>query len=196
MRTSGLVGPVLPIQRALLVIAHGTDGIVDVVEDVVLPDPAIRVLEAAEQVIHAIRRTQRQPAAVRLEQAAARGRRGILVGHGDAAAGNRVLGRGFPRLEIIPRVIADIVRAAGLVDAQEMDGAVAVAELDADVGAVHAHGPVGHAVRVDFAAEDPDGGGVAGVRRDGDVDGGVCGGEAKERCGGDAEGHHQPPTRG
>jgi hypothetical protein len=42
------------------------------------------------------------------------------------------------------------VRALGLVDAEEMDGAVLVREGDADVIAVDGIGPVGDAIRVDL----------------------------------------------
>jgi hypothetical protein len=42
------------------------------------------------------------------------------------------------------------VRALGLVDAEEMDGAVLVREGDADVVAVDGIGPVGDAIRVDL----------------------------------------------
>ena len=55
--------------------------------------------------------------------------------------------------------------ALGLVDAQEVDLAALVAELDAQVVAVDGAGPVGDAVRVDLAAEDADRGGVAVVGR-------------------------------
>lgn len=50
--------------------------------------------------------------------------------------------------------------AGGLVDLEQVQAAVAVGDLDADVVAVDAHGPVGNAVGVDLAAQDSDGGRV------------------------------------
>lgn len=47
--------------------------------------------------------------------------------------------------------------AAGLVDLEEVEAAVAVGDLDADVVAVDTHGPVGHTVGVDLAAQDTNG---------------------------------------
>lgn len=181
--TGGLVLPRPPIQLALLIIAQRAHRVGNVEQHVVLPDPAVRILQAARDEIHAVGRAQRQP--VRVDEVPAVGRVGVLVGHGDAAARDRLLGGGLARLQVVPRVVADVVGAAGLVDAQEVHGAVAEAELDADVVAVDAHGPVGHAVGVDLAPQDADRGRVAvvGGRPDARP---VCRGEGDE--GGEAQG--------
>ncbi|KAL1844739.1 hypothetical protein VTK73DRAFT_1880 [Phialemonium thermophilum] len=77
-------------------------------------------------------------------------------------------------MAVVPGVVADVVGAAGLVDAQEVDGAPLVAQAHADVVAVDGARPVGHAVGVDLAAEHADGGRVAVVR--GGPDGAAAGG--------------------
>lgn len=56
--------------------------------------------------------------------------------------------------------------AAGLVDLEEVEAAVAVGDLDADVVAVDAHGPVSNAVGVDLAAQNTNGGRVLLVGSD------------------------------
>lgn len=56
--------------------------------------------------------------------------------------------------------------AAGLVDLEEVEAAVAVGDLDTDVVAVDAHGPVGNTVGVDEAAQDANGGRVLLVGSD------------------------------
>lgn len=89
------------------------------------------------------------------------------------------LGR-FAGLEVDPGVVADVVGAAGLVDAQEVDGAALVAELDADVVAVNGSGPVGDAVGVDLAAENTDRGRVLVVGSDGNTLGYRASGKRKD----------------
>lgn len=109
-----------------------------------------------------------------IDQVLALGHVDVLVLHLDGPAGDGLVGGRVPRVEVVPGIVADVVGALGLVDAEEVQGAALVGEGDADVGAGDGGGPVGDAVGVDFAAEDADGGGVAVVG--GGPDGG-CGGE-------------------
>lgn len=183
MITGGLVLPRPPVQLALLIIAQRADRVGDVEQHVVLPDPAVRILQAAREVVHAVGGAQRQP--VRVDEVLAAGRFRVLIGHGNGPSSDWLLGGGLARLQIIPRVVADIISTARLVDAQEMHGAVAVAQFDADVVAVDAHGPVCDPVRVDLAPQHADRGRVAVVGRRPDARP-VCRGEGNER--GEAQG--------
>src|SRR5262249_48011917 len=111
-----------------------------------------------------------------------------LVLHGDGAARDGVVDGRLARLQVVPGVVADVVGALGLVDAQQADGAAAVAQLDADVVAVDGAGPVGDAVGVDLAAEDADRGRVAVVRGGPDALGGGAGPEGEEAEGNEGAG--------
>ena len=87
-----------------------------------------------------------------------------LVLHIDAATAVWRFGRGFPGCEVVPRVVADIVCAAGLVNVQEVDRAPFMGYFDAVTCCVGIFGPVRHAVGVDLAADDADAGGPFVVR--------------------------------
>ena len=114
--------------------------------------PAPRLRKTTSNIIHRIRRSKRQFPAGRLDQTGALLRGDRLVVHLDAAAGDGVGHGRLARVEVVPGVVGDVVGAAGLVDAEEVDGAPAVGDLDADVVAVYAHRPVGYAVGVDVTA--------------------------------------------
>ena len=164
VRARGLVG-LGEVERALLIVAPRTYAVEDVVQGVVLTDPAVALGDAARHEVHAVGGAQGQLAVVGVDEVGAVGRVGILVLHGGGAAGRGVgRGRGAGD-EVVPGVVADVVGAARLVDAEQEDGAVAVAQAHAEVGAVDRHGPVGDPVRVDFAAEDADRRRVAVVGR-------------------------------
>lgn len=74
--------------------------------------------------------------------------------------------------------------AAGLVDLEEVQAAVAVGDLDADVVAVDAHRPVGNSVGVDLAAQDTNGGGVLLVGSDAGAAAVTTDGNGRDRGGG------------
>lgn len=175
MRAGRLVG-VGPVDEvALLVVADGADGVGDVVEDVVVAHPALLVGEAAREEVHAIRGAEGEFMALGINQVLALGHVDVLVLHLDGPASDGLVGGRVAGVEVVPGIVADVVGALGLVDAEEVQGAALVGEGDADVGAGDGGGPVGDAVGVDFAAEDADGGGVAVVG--GGPDGGCGGGE-------------------
>lgn len=184
----GLVG-VGPVEGALLVAAPGADGVDDVVEEVVVGDPAARLVEAGGEEIHAVGGAERQLAAVGADELAALGGVDRLVLHGDAAAADGLVGGRVARVEVVPGIVADVVGAARGVDAQQVQLAVLVGQRDAEVGAVDGAGPVGDAVGVDLAAEDADRRRVAVVG--GGPDGAAVAGAAFQqrfaggrRCGG------------
>lgn len=164
-----------PIQRARLVVAQRANRIEDIVQDIVVCNPAVLLRKAIREVIHAIRCAEGHFAARCIDQAAALARVGGLELHGNRAASDRLVGRRVAGVEVVPGVVADVVGAAGLVDAQQVDLAPAVGEGDADVVAGDALGPVGDAVGVDFAAEHADAGRVAVVRGGPDGAAGGCG---------------------
>ena len=154
-----------PVQLALLLVSPHTNRVENVVKNVVLSYPvAVIFVEAAREKVHAVGRRERKLVALCLDQALALGRIQVLRLHFDGTASTRSVVGVVARGEIIPGIIADIVSALGLIDAQQLDLAAAVREGDADVVAVNRAGPVGDAVRVDFATENTDRGRVAVVR--------------------------------
>lgn len=154
MRAGSLVR-VGVVEVARLVATQSAQGIEDVVEDVVLADPGVVLLETAGQKVHAVGGAEREVAVLGVDEVLAVGRVDVLVGHLDGATGGGLLGGGEAGVEVVPGIIADVVGAFGLVDAEEVDGAVLVGEGDADVCAVDRVGPVGDAIGVDL------GGGVS-----------------------------------
>ena len=87
----------------------------------------------------------------------------LFVGHFYSAASDRgVFGR-VACVEIVPGIVGNVVRATGLVHAQEVYRARAIGQGDAEIGAVWRGRPVGDAVGVDFAPEDTNRGRVAVV---------------------------------
>ncbi|KAK0762742.1 hypothetical protein N5P37_005560, partial [Trichoderma harzianum] len=146
------------IQSAGLVVSVLAERVGDVDELVVLVDPAVGLAHAAGDVVHAVGSRERQLAAVHEISALA----GIdeLVVHGNAAASVGVLLGTLAEAKVVPGIIGDVVGTARLVNLEEVEAAVAVGDLDADVVAANTHGPVGNTVGVDQAAQDTDGGGV------------------------------------
>lgn len=152
------------IESADLVVSVLAEGIGHVDELVVLVDPAVGLAHAAGHVVHAVGGGQGQLAVV--EEVAALAGIDELVGHVDAAAGVGVLLGALAEAKVVPGIVGDVVGAAGLVDLEEVEASVAVGDLDADVVAVNAHGPVGNTVGVDEAAQHADGGRVLLVGSD------------------------------
>jgi len=109
-RAVGLVGGG-PVERALLITAPRADGIEDIVELVVLGDPAVRLIETAGEVVHAVRRAERKFAIVGEDEVGALMGVNKFVVHSDGTAGGGSLSRGVAGGEVVPRVIADVVRA-------------------------------------------------------------------------------------
>lgn len=138
------------VEVACLVATESTQRIEDVVQDIVLADPGIVLLETAGEKVHAVRSAEREVTVFRVDQVLAVGGVDVLVGHLDGAAGGGLVGGRVAGVEVIPGIVTDVVRAFGLVDAKEVDGAVLISEGDADVCAVNRLGPVGDAVSVDL----------------------------------------------
>lgn len=148
---SGLVR-VWVVEVARFVATESTQRIEDVVEDVVLADPGIVLLETAGEKVHAVGSAEREVAVFCIDEVFAVGGINVLVGHLDGAAGSGLLGGRVTGVEIVPGIVADVVGAFGLIDAEEVDGAVLVGEGDADVCAVDRLGPVGDAISVDLGS--------------------------------------------
>lgn len=185
MGAAGLVADA-QVEGAGLVVAERAKRVGNVVENVVLGDPAARVSQTAGNEIHAVGGRQGQLVAGRLDERSALRSINLLVLHSDTAARDGVdSGRGAS-LQVVPGIVADVVGTAGLVDAQKVDRAVAVGNLDAKVVAVDGAGPVGDAVGVDVAAENADRRRVAVVRSDRDTggDGSASSRQGKQDVGG------------
>lgn len=153
MRAGSLVR-VRVVEVARFVATESTQRIEDVVQDIVLADPGIVLLETAGEEVHAIRSAERKVTMFRVNEVLAVGSVDVLVGHLDGAAGGGLVGGRVTGVEIVPGIVAYIVCAFGLIDAEEVDGAVLVGEGDADVCAVDRLGPVGDAISVDLASQD------------------------------------------
>jgi len=151
-----LVG-VGPVERADLVMTPVADGVDNVVQDIVPGDPAVRVGKAACQEVHAVGGAQGHLVAVGVEEGSTLGGIQDLVLHVNTTTGGGGLGGRLAGHEVVPGIVADVVRAARGVDAEDVDGAAFVAQLDAEVVAIHVSGPVGNAVSIDLAAQDTDG---------------------------------------
>lgn len=87
--------------------------------------------------------------------------------------------------EVVPGVVAHVMGAAGLVDAEEMDTPAVGGHADAEVVAVNGTWEVGDTVGVDVTAEDADGGGIAVMRSGSDLIAGAeaGAGQKAEKCG-------------
>jgi len=158
--TAGALGLVADgkVEVALLVNAVLADGVVDVVQLVVLGDPALGLAEARGDVVHGVGGGEGKLAVV--EEVLALGGVDVLVVHGDATAHLGVLGGRAAEAKVVPGIVGDVMGTAGRVDLEEVDGAALVGDLDADVVAVDGAGPVGDSVGVDLATQDSDAGGV------------------------------------
>lgn len=77
----------------------------------------------------------------------------VFEGHFDGTAGCRLVGGTVTSVEVIPGIVANVVRTLGLIDTEEIDGAVLVGEGNADIVAIDRIGPISDAIGVDFAAE-------------------------------------------
>lgn len=71
-----------------------------------------------------------------MDQTRAIGRVHVLRCHRDGSSGKGLLRCRVARVKVVPGIVADVVRALRLVDAQEIDLAVLVLQRDADVVAV------------------------------------------------------------
>lgn len=153
MRASSLVrGGVVEV--AGFVATESTQRIEDIVEDVVLADPCIVLLETAGEKVHAVRSAEREVAVFCIDEVLAVGSVDVFVGHLDGTASKGLFGGRVAGVEIVPSIVADVICAFGLVDAEEVEGAVLISEGDADVCAVDRVGPVGDAISVDLASQD------------------------------------------
>lgn len=164
--TTGALGLVADgkVEVALLVDTVLADGVVNVVEHVVLGDPALGLAEARGDVVHGVGGGEGELALV--EDVLALGGVDVLVVHGDATALLGVLGGRLAKAKVVPGIVGDVVSTAGGVDLEEIDGAALVGDLDADVVAVNGTGPVGDAVGVDLAAKNSNAAGVLVVGSD------------------------------
>lgn len=154
------------VERAGLVPAILAQRIDKVEEIVVAGDPAVGVVEAASNKVHAVGRSQGQSA--RVEQRSAFLRVDKLILHVDAAALSGVfLGRPA-KAKVVPSIVRDVVGTARRVNLEQDEAAASVRDSDAEVVAADGSRPVGDTVGVDLAAQDTDGGGVLGVRSDAD----------------------------
>ncbi|KAI9148181.1 LOW QUALITY PROTEIN: putative alanine aminotransferase [Paramyrothecium foliicola] len=160
----GLIG-CGPVELALLVAAEAADGVEHVVQHVVLSNPGVWLVKAAREEVHAIGGAERQLVIVGPYQVFALFRIEVLKRHCSGSAGGWLVGGTVAGEEVIPSIVADVVRAAGLVDSQEFNGAIAVAEGDADVVAVDGAGPVSNAVGVYLTTQHTDRGRVAVMGR-------------------------------
>ena len=142
------------IDAAQLVVTELADRILDVEEAIVLSDPAVRLAQAAGDVVHAVGGGQGETAGLEVLDAVAGG--DVLHLHIDGATGDGVNRGALAGDQEVVGVIRDVVGAAGLIDAEEVNRAAAVGDADADVLAVDRHGPVGDPVGVDLAAENAD----------------------------------------
>lgn len=149
---------------ALLVDAVLADGVVDVVQLVVLGDPALGLAQARGDVVHRVGGGEGKLAVV--EEVLALGGVDVLVVHVDATSHLGVLGGRLAEAKVVPGIVRDVVGTAGRVNLEEIDGAALVGDLDADIVAVNGTGPVGDAVGVDLATQDSDAAGVHVVRSD------------------------------
>lgn len=141
------------VEVARFVATESTQRIEDVVEDVVLADPGIVLLETAGEEVHAVGSAEREVAMLRIDEVLAVGSVNVFVGHLDGATGGGLVGGRVAGVEVVPGIVADVVGAFGLVDAEEVEGAVLVGEGDADVCAVDRVGPVGDAISVDLRSQ-------------------------------------------
>lgn len=163
MRALGLVA-LSKVEGAILVPTVMADRVEDVNQLVVLGNPAVGVVEARRNVVHAVCCGEGQRAVV--EQVATLVRRDKLVLHVDAAALVRLLRGRLAEREVVPSVVGDVVGATGLVNLEEVQAASLIGDLDANVVAVDDLRPVGDAVGVNFASQHADRGRVLLVRSD------------------------------
>ncbi len=171
------------VERALLVKSYGADCVADVVQNVILSDPTARLGEAAADKVDAIGGAERQLGTVRVDEVSALGGIHLLVVHGDSTARDRISGGRLARLQVDPGIVAYVMRALALIDSQEVDGATAIAQLDADVVAVNGTWPVGDAVGVNLATKHANRGRVLVVGGGRDSPSGGAGYESEDRDG-------------
>lgn len=152
MRAAGLVAGG-QVEGALLVIAEGADSVADVVQNVVLSDVAIWLSKAAGQEVHAVGCAEWDLGTIGVDEIGALGGIHLLVLHRHCTSSDRVNGRRLAGLQVVPGIVADIIGAPRLVDAQKMNGAALVGKLNTEVVAIDGSRPVCDTVRVDFAAK-------------------------------------------
>jgi len=183
----GLVANV-EVEGAHLVDAVGADVVEDVEERVVLRHPRRGLGQARRDEIDAVSGFKSEAAVFGRDDVGALVHVDLFVVHVDAAAHGWVLRGVVTGHEVVPGVVRNVVRAAGLVDVQESHGAIAVADFDAHAAAAWETWPVGDAVGVDLATENANGGAVLVVRSDRDGGGRRHGGSEAED-GGESELH-------
>ncbi|CRK42039.1 hypothetical protein BN1723_005238 [Verticillium longisporum] len=166
------------VELADLIVADGADGVGNVVEDVVLAGPGVGVRETGRNIVHAVGGGERQLAVVK--EILALGHGDDLVVHVDAAAHVGGVGGGGTKGEVVPGIVGDVMGAGRGVDAQQVEAAAAVGDLDAEVVAARSARPVGDTVGIDLAAKDADGRRVLVVGGDG---GRALGGTARRDAG-------------
>lgn len=125
-----------------------------------------------------------------MDEVGAFGRIYLFIVHSDTSASQGVSGSRLARLKVYPGVVADVICAAGLVDSQQVDGAVSIAQLNADVVAVDGSRPVGYAVCIDLAAKHAHGGRIGIMRGGRDGRGSGAGHQGGKQNGDGDEGAH------
>jgi hypothetical protein len=144
------------VKLTFLVVAEGTDGVANVVKNVVLGDPAVGLIEAARQIVDAVGSAQRQLGVIGINEVGALRRVNFLIFHGHTTTSDGLVGSRLAGLQVGPGIVADVVSASGLVDAKQVDGTAFVAQLDANVIAVDRARPVGNTIGVDLTSQDTD----------------------------------------
>lgn len=144
------------VELALLIDTPGAGRVLNVEEGVVLGHEALRLGKARRQVVHAVGSREGQPAAVLEEVLALAGGDGLPV-HGNTTTLGGSIGGRFASAKVVPGIVGNVEGTARLVDAEQVDAAVAVGDFNADVVAADGVGPVGNAVNVNLATKDTDG---------------------------------------
>lgn len=127
------------------------DRVGDVVQHIVLGDKAVGLAKARRKKVHAVGCQEGQLAVV--HEIGALARLDDLILHMNSSSSMWVVLRRLAEGEVVPSVVGDVVRAARGVNLEDVEGAVLVGDLDADVVAVDCAGPIGHTVGVDLAAD-------------------------------------------
>ncbi len=110
MRASGLITDGKIERAAGFVVAVRASRVEDIVELVILGNPAIGLAEAASQVVDAISTGEGKSPVGRMDQIGAlRCRNGLII-HLDATTLDRVRGRRLAGVQIIPCIIRYIIR--------------------------------------------------------------------------------------
>jgi hypothetical protein len=136
MTTARLVADI-KVECACLIESEGADSIANVVENVVLGNPAARLGEAAGHEVHAVGGTQWELMVRCVYEAGTLRCRDFLIFHGNRSAAGRISRGRLSCLEVVPCIVANIVGAARLIDPEQVNGAATIAELNTDIVAVN-----------------------------------------------------------